>query len=66
MKSKFRSILFICLIGFLFLAQSVHALDIINPGFENDWEGWTEGDPSGSGTSISGKANSGKKSLKLT
>ena len=66
MKSKVRSILFICLIGFLFFAQSVQAVDIINPGFENDWDGWTEGDPSGLGTSISGKANSGKKSVKLT
>lgn len=66
MKSKVRSILLICLIGFLFLAQSVHAVDLTNPGFENDWEGWTKGDPSSSGTSISGKANSGKKSLKLT
>ena len=66
MKSKIRFIPFICLVGFLFLAQSVHAVDIINPGFEDDWEGWLAGDPSGFGTSISKKANSGKKSVKLT
>ncbi len=53
------------LIGF-FMISAARAIDIANPGFEEGWEGWTDGDPSGSGTAISGKANSGEKSVKLT
>ena len=40
--------------------------EIINPGFEEGWAGWTDGDPSGSGTALSGDAHSGERSIKLT
>lgn len=39
---------------------------IVNPGFENGWAGWTDGDSSGSGTAMSDKAYSGAKSIKLS
>ena len=40
--------------------------DIVNPGFEDGWSGWTDGDTSGSGTALSGEAHSGQQSVKLT
>ena len=40
--------------------------EIANPGFENGWDGWTDGDPSGTGTALSQEANSGTQSIKLT
>lgn len=57
---------FACLLLGLSVAVSASAVDIANPGFEQGWEGWTDGDPSGSGTAISKKANNGEKSVKLT
>lgn len=39
---------------------------IANPGFEQGWSGWTDGGPGGSGTAISGDANTGVKSVKLS
>jgi len=66
MTSKYRAVVYACLLCGLSVAFSAEAVDITNPGFENDWEGWTDGDPSGSGTSISKKANSGEKSVKLS
>ena len=50
----------------LLVFGSVHAADIVNPGFEDGWTGWTDGDPSDSGTALSGDARSGKQSVKLT
>lgn len=38
------------------------AVTISNPGFESNWSGWNDTDPS----SISGNANSGSKSAKIT
>jgi len=46
--------------------SSLYAADILNPGFENGWQGWTDNDPSGSGTSISDVANNGESSVKLS
>jgi len=66
MNTRFRVVVFTCLLAGLSIAFSTHAADITNPGFEQDWEGWTQGDPSGSGTAISKKAHSGDKSVKLT
>lgn len=43
-----------------------HAASIVNAGFEDGWEGWTDGDPTGSGTALSDVANSGERSVKLT
>ena len=37
-------------------------ITLSNPGFENDWSGWNDTDPS----SISGDTNSGSKSAKIT
>lgn len=48
------------------LVPQIQAAEIVNPGFEQGWEGWTDADPSGSGTAISGDANSGEKSVKLS
>lgn len=66
MQSKTRRAANACLIPGLLFVISAYAVDINNPGFENGWEGWTNGDPSGSGTAISKKVNSGEKSVKLT
>ncbi len=66
MNTSFRAVVFTCLLAGLSVAFSIRAGDITNPGFERDWQGWTQGDPSGSGTAISKKAHSGEKSLKLS
>ena len=42
------------------------AAEIANPGFEEGWTGWTDGDPSGSGTALSDVAHEGQRSVKLT
>ena len=51
---------------FLTQLPLVLAVEIVNPSFENGWEGWTDGDPTGSGTSISAEAKTGQKSVKLS
>lgn len=66
MNTISRLSIFPCLLFGLSVAFSASAVDLANPGFEQGWEGWTDGDPSGSGTAISKKANSGEKSVKLT
>ena len=50
----------------LLFAAAVHGAEIINPGFEDGWAGWTDSDPSGSGTALSEVAHSGLRSVKLT
>lgn len=50
----------------LLSAGAAHAAEIVNPGFEDGWAGWTDGAPSGSGTALSDIANSGERSAKLT
>jgi poly(beta-D-mannuronate) lyase len=45
---------------------ATHAADIVNPGFEDGWAGWTDGDPIGSGTALSDVASDGERSVKLT
>ena len=45
---------------------AMHAADIVNAGFEDGWAGWTDGDPTGSGTALSDVANDGERSVKLT
>ena len=57
---------FISLPVALLSACAVHAAEITNPGFEDGWVGWTDGDPSGSGTALSGDAHHGEQSVKLT
>lgn len=66
MNTKHHPVIFAFLFCGLSTVFSAHAVDIANPGFEDGWEGWTDGDPSGSGTAISKKANNGEKSVKLT
>lgn len=55
---------------FLFTAQlpagAAQATEISNPGFEEGWAGWTDGDPTGAGTALSDVAHSGEQSIKLT
>ena len=48
------------------LAGPGYAAEIINPGFEDGWAGWTDGDPDGSGTALSDVAYGGERSVKLT
>lgn len=48
------------------LSFSASADQIGNPSFENGWESWSDADPSGSGTSISGDARTGSSSVKIT
>lgn len=55
-----------CLICALATAPAALAAEVVNPGFEDGWTGWTDGDPTGSATAISDVANSGEKSVKLT
>ena len=57
---------FISLPVVLLSACAVHAAEITNPGFEDGWTGWTDGDPTGSGTALSDVANNGDQSVKLT
>ena len=57
---------FIVLAVALLAAGTSHATEIVNPGFEDGWTGWTDNDPTGSATAISDVANSGEKSVKLT
>ena len=45
---------------------TTEAAGIVNPGFEDGWAGWTDGDPTGTGTALSDVANGGKRSVKLT
>ena len=47
-------------------AGALRAAEIVNPGFEDGWTGWADGDPSGSGTALSDVAHGGARSVKLT
>lgn len=55
----FRCLLSACVVGSV---SHVYAVNINNPGFETGFEGWQDADPS----AISGEANSGVKSVKVT
>lgn len=44
----------------------LYGVELLNASFEDGWDGWTDGDTSGSGTSISDVANTGSQSVKLT
>lgn len=50
----------------LLAAGAVNSAEIANPGFEEGWAGWTDGDPSGTGTALSDVAHGGERSVKLT
>ena len=66
MNTKYRRAIYACLLCSMSVVCAAYAVEITNPGFEDGWEGWTDGDPSGSGTAISKKANGGEQSVKLT
>lgn len=51
---------------FALFAASIAQADIVNPGFEDGWTGWSTVSPSGEGAAISDEANDGEKSAKLT
>lgn len=48
------------------IASPGHAAEIINPGFENGWDGWMEIDKDDKSVAISGDAHEGEKSAKLS
>lgn len=58
----------VCIVLLLALLSTgaTYAADMVNPGFEGGWAGWTDGDPSGSGTALSDVAYGGERSVKLT
>jgi len=53
-------------VGLTLIATSAQAQTIINPGFERDFAGWREIDPSGSGVAISEVERRGTQSAKIT
>jgi poly(beta-D-mannuronate) lyase len=53
-------------IAILLTLSAAGSAEITNPGFEAGWTGWTDGDPSGSGTALSDVAHAGERSVKLT
>ena len=40
--------------------------EITNPGFEDGWTGWSDGDPTGTATALSDVAHTGTSAVKLT
>ena len=56
----------VSIVGLTLLATSAQAQTIINPGFERDFAGWREIDPSGSGVAISEVERRGTQSAKIT
>ena len=66
MKPRIREILSVLLLGLMSQTSLASQVELNNAGFENGWQGWTDVDPSGSGTSLSGKAHGGENSVKLT
>lgn len=63
MPMKTLLIIALCLI---FSITSAHANDIVNPSFEDGWQGWTKIDPKDNALGISKEANTGDKSAKIT
>lgn len=43
-----------------------HAAEIINPGFENDWQGWIEVDKDDKSVSLSGNSHEGAKAASIS
>jgi poly(beta-D-mannuronate) lyase len=67
MTNTIRWITTLIVLPFALLSSgAAHTAEIINPGFEDGWAGWTDGDPSGSGTALSDVAHDGERSVKLT
>ena len=50
----------------LLAAMPGHAAEIINPGFEEGWNGWMDIDKDGQSTAISNDSHTGDKSAKIT
>lgn len=66
MCASFRWIAGCVVVSVTMLSAIAHTAEIVNPGFEDGWAGWTDGDPSGSGTALSDVAHAGERSVKLT
>ena len=68
--SSRRARAIVIFLGILTVALSstgaAQAAEIVNPGFEDGWAGWTDGDASGSGTALSDVAHEGERAVKLT
>ena len=61
-----RCIAIIAMSVVLLTAGQARAAEMVNPGFEEGWDGWSDGDPSGTGTALSDVAHSGEQSVKLS
>ena len=48
------------------IASTGHAAEIINPGFENDWQGWIEIDKDNKSVSLSGDSHEGAQAVKIS
>ncbi len=66
MRASLGQIAGILILPLTLMSAAAAYADIVNPGFEDGWTGWTDGDPSGSGTALSDVAHSGERSVKLT
>ena len=68
--SSRRARAIVIFLGVLAVALSstgaAQAAEIVNPGFEDGWAGWIDGDASGSGTALSDVAHEGERAVKLT
>lgn len=60
-----KSLIYLLCLSFS-AAFCASANNIVNPGFEDDWNGWTKVEKSGKTLGISKDSNSGKKSAKIT
>ncbi len=66
MKIFRRMLITAAMVCSVLAATQAFARDIVNPGFEDGWQGWTDADPSGSGTALSDVAHSGEQAVKLS
>ena len=60
-----RSFIYL-LVTLIFSVSSSYANNIVNPGFEDKWNGWGKVDKKGNALGISGDAKSGSHSAKIT
>jgi len=63
---RYSDVIPVALTVILGMSTATQAAEILNPGFENGWQDWTDVDPSGKGTAISDDTNSGTWSMKLS
>jgi len=64
-NSRYTPLLSLLLLASVWPNPECLASEIVNPGFEQEWEGWTVSNLSKPAASISSGSHSGKKSAKL-